>query len=223
MRRIRHEFTLYRAADSRLGFAVVLSAAVHVFLICSLAPRPGNPSPSHSNPIHARLMPVQAAPMAIAQVSAPAVLPDAVAGVFASAAAAAPAESGDAVPPAPAQAVNPVVDMPDLPGLSDPVHYAAKDLDIYPRLERALHPDYPDKALQQRIPGTVTLLVLIDEAGKVTETSVIDAVPEGVFDESARMALSAAGFVPAQRDGRRVRSRILVNLNYDPDGVEQLR
>ncbi len=79
------------------------------------------------------------------------------------------------------------------------------------------NPTIPNRHSPRKFPGTVTLLAMVDEYGKVTETAVVDAAPEGLFDESAQRALSRAAFSPAQRDGRNVRSRILVRVNYDPD------
>lgn len=106
---------------------------------------------------------------------------------------------------------------PGFPAASDPVHYEAKDLDTYPRLRDPLSPAYPPAALTQRIAGAVTVLVSIDETGRVTETSVVDAAPEGTFDETARDALARASFLPASKDGRIVRSRILVSVAFDPE------
>lgn len=131
--------------------------------------------------------------------------------------AAQPARSGDPVQEALPAADDTGLGLPGLPQAPDLVHYAAKDLDVFPQLQAALRPDYPQSALQQKMAGTVTLLVLVDEAGRVTGVSVVDAAPQGMFDDSARQALSSAAFVPAQRDGRKVRSRILVNVSYDPD------
>ena len=73
-----------------------------------------------------------------------------------------------------------------------------------------------DDRLAGEIGGSVTLLILIDESGRVTDVSVVDASPQDVFEESARRALAATAYTPAQKDGRAVRSRILVRFDYDP-------
>ena len=107
-----------------------------------------------------------------------------------------------------------------IPALRDPVHYEPKELDTYPQPRAPLNPVYPQTALAQGTAGAVTMLVLIDETGKVTEASVIDAVPAGYFEDSARDAIMRTAFMPASREGRNVRSRILVNMAFDPTGHE---
>jgi protein TonB len=103
-----------------------------------------------------------------------------------------------------------------IPILHDPVHYEARDLDTYPQLRDPLKPVYPAPARTSGIAGAVTLMVLVDETGRVTEASVVDARPEGYFDDSARNAIVQASFLPASKGGRAVRSRILVSISYDP-------
>ena len=105
------------------------------------------------------------------------------------------------------------------PTIPDPVHYPAKDLDIYPQALNRITPVYPQVARDAQVAGSVTLLVLIDEAGRVLGTSVMDATPDGVFDQVAQQALANAAFYPAQKDGRTVRSRILIRVEFDPAAV----
>ena len=103
-----------------------------------------------------------------------------------------------------------------IPTIPDPVHYPARDLDIYPHALNPIRPVYPQAAREAQVAGSVTLLVLIDEAGRVLGTSVADAEPGGVFEQVAQQALANSTFYPAQKDGRTVRSRILVKLEFDP-------
>lgn len=217
MRRIRHDVARYPVAEGRLIVAVVFSAVAHILLIHSLVLRPGIPAARQSSPIHARLVSAETAPnlvgrervqipLPVAIDNAVSIPPEAIPGV---------SEKPDPEPSSPVE--NASLAIPALPEVPDLIHYAAKDLDTYPQLRGALNPDYPESAFAQKIAGTVTLLVLVDEAGRVTETTVVDAVPERLFDDSAQQALSRAAFSPAQRGGRKVRSRILVRVNYDSD------
>jgi periplasmic protein TonB len=100
--------------------------------------------------------------------------------------------------------------------LPDPVHYAARNLDVYPQPLNRLGPVYRQTALAGKIGAWVMLLLLIDESGWVTDASVVDAFPPDLFEESALRALAATAYSPAQKNGRAVRSRILVKLDYDP-------
>jgi protein TonB len=58
--------------------------------------------------------------------------------------------------------------------------------------------------------------VLVDEAGKVREVSVVEAQPEGYFEPAALAAFQDVRFEPARKDGRPVRSRVLIKVAFDP-------
>ncbi|HEX4985464.1 MAG TPA: energy transducer TonB [Burkholderiales bacterium] len=100
--------------------------------------------------------------------------------------------------------------------LPDLNYYAAADVDVYPRAQAPIVPAYPQAARDARVSGAVTLRVSIDETGRVEDASVEDAEPAGVFDRAAQEAVTAASFSPAQKDGRRVRSRMLIRVEFDP-------
>ena len=207
--------------DSRIPAAVALSAALHVYLIYGFS------LPAQSGPaawaavINARLAPL--APSATPrQTNAPepsrvpepvrrAVLPpvslDVAEPLAAPKAAAIAAEPEHVVAASDATAI---------PNIPDPVHYPARDLDIYPHALNPIRPVYQQAAREAQVAGSVTLLVLIDEAGRVLGTSVADAAPGGVFEQAAQQAVASSAFYPAQKDGRAVRSRILVKLEFDP-------
>jgi TonB family protein len=218
MRRVRQvnaESTIPMAA--RLTGALVLSLGLHAALLAVPGARPGTPAVPPVLLLHATLLPAPsprpADPVAGKADRVPRPPESARAPVDISAEAESPAVPDDPIMPSvPGPAVEAGV-----PAVSDAVHYEAKDLDTYPRLRGPLSPVYPPAALAQRLGGAVTLLVLIDETGRVTETSVLDAVPEGSFDEPARDALARASFTPASKDGRIVRSRILVSVAFDPE------
>lgn len=101
--------------------------------------------------------------------------------------------------------------------MADPVHYPAQDLDVYPRALQPIVPAYPQAAHEARVRGFVTLQVSIDAGGRVVETTVVDAAPEGVFEQVAQQKMAQTAFFPAQRNGRNVRSRVLVRIEFDPD------
>jgi protein TonB len=95
-----------------------------------------------------------------------------------------------------------------LPGVPDPNYYAAPDLDSYPRPLTALRIALPLGAPR----GEVRLEVLIDERGIVRDVSFASAVGSGGVEEELRAMLAATRFFPAVKDGRAVRSRILLSL-----------
>lgn len=206
---------------SRMPAAVALSAAIHAYLIYGLS------LPTQSGPatwaavINARLAPVppsatqrQTIAPERSRVPEPvrrAVLPPISLDVA----------QPLAVPNAPAIVAEPeqVVaagNVTPIPTIPDPIHYPARDLDIYPHALNPIRPVYPHAAREAQVAGSVTLLVSIDEAGRVLSTSVVDAEPGGIFEQAALQALADATFYPAQKNGRTVRSRIVVKLEFDP-------
>ena len=224
MRRVRQTSGLSPATISRMSAAVAFSAALHGFLIYGFS-LPADPGPgAQVMVIHARLMsrqpaasprpakpPEQPGPPDFSQ-SSPVVLSQPASSAEAKLAAV-PTATTTQIDPEP---IAPVGNDAAIATIPDLVHYPAKDLDIYPQAFRPITPLYPETARDAQIAGSVTLLVLIDEVGRVIGTSVMDAVPDGVFEEAAQQALANAAFYPARKDGRPVRSRILIKVEFDP-------
>lgn len=97
--------------------------------------------------------------------------------------------------------------------MPDPTYYAARQLDVYPALLTAL--DLRDgSATTASVNGHVLLLVLIDGNGVVENVRIVEAEPAGHFDDHARRAFENARFSPAIRNGRAVKSCVLIELNY---------
>ena len=85
--------------------------------------------------------------------------------------------------------------------------YLARELDQYPSPLSALSLDNGSGTV-----GGVRLWVSIDQAGRVVDAAVIDADPPGEFERLARERVLATQFMPARRDGRPVKSRVLLVL-----------
>jgi protein TonB len=131
-----------------------------------------------------------------------------------------PAHAEETVPPvAPASPVaeqaSPLLPALDIPLIEDPTWYPAKQVDVHPIALAQIKPDYPEQAAARGVEGSVVLLLLIDQAGAVKEASVVEANPEGVFDDSAQAAFRDARFAPAQKNGRAVKSRVLIRVTYE--------
>ena len=225
MRRIRQSFAKQSpAVVSRICVGIGLSCALHVLLICGFS-LPADPSSaSRVSVIEVRLDSPKASagarpqkrpePVDGASQSArlepaaelPTRMPALEAGI-------APAPAGAAQDDQPVSTKSATATSLSIP---DPVDYPAKELDIYPQALKPIMPVYPQSARDSQIAGFVTLMVSIDAAGRVVSTSVADAAPDGVFEEVAQQALAGAAFYPAQKEGRTVRSRILIKLEFDP-------
>jgi len=121
-----------------------------------------------------------------------------------------------AMPASPAvEQANPLLPALEVPLLEDPTWYPAKQVDVHPTALYPIKPGYPEKGVELGVDGKVVLLLLIDETGVVKDVSVMEANPEGVFEESALAAFREARFVPAQKNGRAVKSRVLIRVSYE--------
>jgi protein TonB len=105
----------------------------------------------------------------------------------------------------------------DVPLIADTTWYPVRQLDVFPRPLAAVRPAYPDQGAQATAKGEVTLELLIDENGRVHAADVVRAVPEGYFEAAAMSAFQAARFAPGQKDGRPVRSRVVVKVVFSPE------
>ena len=225
MRRVRQSSSGQSPATfTRMSAAVSLSAALHVVLIYGITLPAAPGLGGRVMAIHARLISAQPAeslqsanpPARLGEMelppSAPNVLPQP-ASIAAAEAEVLPTEVTTPIDP------NPVVPAGNEAAIAivpDLVHYPARDLDIYPQALSPITPIYPETAREAQVAGAVTLLVLIDAGGTVVGTSVLDAAPDGIFENAARQALANTAFYPAQKDGRPVRSRILIKVEFEP-------
>src|SRR5829696_4246417 len=75
---------------------------------------------------------------------------------------------------------------------------------------------YPEFAYLNRLPGVVRLRVFISGDGQVVRTDVVDAAPDGQFEQAAIEAVEKTRFHPARKDGRSVASQKLVEIDFQP-------
>jgi len=205
-----------QAAFARLSIAVALSATLHLYLIFGLALRPAHGPADRVSIINSRLLPEYGVPTQT-KPAAPATRRSRILH----------AQSQVPTLPEPAEAPVPATEAlltsdhgPEAEiatvSLPDPIYYAARDLDVYPQPLKRIEHVYPQTERAADTAGSVTLLLLVDESGRVADVSVVDASPRDVFEESALRALATTTYSPAQKNGRAVRSRILVQVDYVP-------
>jgi protein TonB len=101
-----------------------------------------------------------------------------------------------------------------VPFIRDPTYYPAKQLDVYPQPLNPIRLDYPESAAKSKLDGRVLVLLLIDEFGVVNDASVVEAQPEGYFEDAALAVFRAARFSPAQKQGNAVKSRVMLQVKY---------
>lgn len=132
----------------------------------------------------------------------------------------APTQPPSDAPAAPGPAEGPSEPSPpvELTSAVDLTYYSARELDVQPRALREIVPEYPALADRRRLSGTVRLQIELEADGRVRDVSVVSADPPGLFEDSAVTAFRAARFAPAQRKGRPVRARVLIEVVYDWEG-----
>ena len=196
------------AAAGRLRLALAVSALAHWALLATPPAdtrRPGAAPPAIGAPMTVHFAPPQVA------------VPDAAATTDAEAshmsarlrpAAGNGVREGSDLPAT--VAAPPVAEAPVALRAPDPTYYPAGDLDAYPQPARPLALDRPAGA------GTIRLLLLIDEHGIVNDVSLVEADAAVHLEETLRAVLVAARFIPARKDGRDVKSRVLLSVGPGP-------
>jgi protein TonB len=108
---------------------------------------------------------------------------------------------------------------PPLASPVDATYYPAHELDVYPMPLARLGFEHPERAARDHVSGQVRLMLLIDEAGNVDDVSVVTAEPSGYFEDAARQAFEGVRFSPARKEGRAVKSRVLINVDFTPRSI----
>jgi protein TonB len=212
-----------RRVWQRFGVALALSVALHAWIAFGLPVKPARHAGRPGRALEARLAAAQEAAPA-----KPVVLSGRKEPVPASTrepAAPRPEPPRPVAEPAPeplpqaeSRLEPPPVEGPpgiEVPQVEDPEFYPARMLDRFPKPVAEVELRYPDKAGSEDLSGTVTLLLLIDELGMVVKAAVVEADPPGYFEEAAIEAFRSVLFTPAERDGKVVKSRLVVQVSFD--------
>lgn len=204
-----------RRVAARLALAIGLSAWLHALVIVGIPVDPLGGGPGSAVVISARIV---SGAEEDARAAAVASVPEPVPGDEGAAPEVRepPAEraSPSATDAAAARAESPLPGI-EVPLIRDPTWYPARQLDVFPTPLAEIRFLYPPPALQERVSGAVTLLLLIDELGLVNEIGVVEATPAGYFEDAAREGFRTARFAPGMREGRAVRSRVMVQVKFE--------
>ena len=107
-----------------------------------------------------------------------------------------------------------------LPQVPDPTVYAARDLDSYPRPVVPLDFDRLAARATELPPAGIGLELLIDEHGIVGDVAFAGPGLSGQLEMQMRAAVTATRFVPARKNGRAVRSRVLLSVSFGRERSE---
>ena len=88
------------------------------------------------------------------------------------------------------------------------------DLDQPPRQVVRTNPVYPYRARQRGIEGEVRVKLLVRADGTVTEVSILESRPKGLFDSAVKKAVPRWKFTPGRIDGKAVPSWVVTNVVF---------
>jgi protein TonB len=96
------------------------------------------------------------------------------------------------------------------------VNVEGSDRDVIPLVR--IEPEYPMRALSQRIEGWVLVQFTVSAAGTVKDARVVNSEPKGVFDEAVLKAVSRWKYNPKIQEGvavERVGLQVILNFKMD--------
>jgi TonB family protein len=80
---------------------------------------------------------------------------------------------------------------------------------------RYVAPEYPDRALTDRISGSVTVQYIVDKQGRTRDVKVVESVPRGVFDDAATEAIQRWRYRPAHYNGQPVEVPVRTRIRFE--------
>ncbi len=94
---------------------------------------------------------------------------------------------------------------------------SAESVDTLPKVYRRQAMSYPKSALKDKVSGYVLFNILIDTNGNIERVSIIESVPQGVFDDVARAGIEHWKFEAALYQGKKVKvwAKQKVSFNLD--------
>ena len=94
---------------------------------------------------------------------------------------------------------------------------SAESVDTLPKVYRRQAMSYPKSALKNKVSGYVLFNILIDTNGNIERVSIIESVPQGIFDDVARSGIEHWKFEAALYQGKKVKvwAKQKVSFNLD--------
>lgn len=102
-------------------------------------------------------------------------------------------------------------------GLGPTGIYDVGAVDTPPRLQRYSPPLYPARAKGKKIEGKVVVRCVVTAGGRVKETKIVSAEPEGYFERAALDAVAKWTFVAARHEGNKVSVYVDIPLSFTLD------
>lgn len=76
---------------------------------------------------------------------------------------------------------------------------------------------YPVTAIDKHIEGVAKISFIVDEAGRMSDFSIVDNPGEGLGEEALRVIKQGPDWVPAQQNGHKVKARVYQTITFKID------
>jgi periplasmic protein TonB len=96
--------------------------------------------------------------------------------------------------------------------------FDAAAVDQIPQVVRKIEPDYPPRARRQGVCGRVVMKFLVGIDGRVSRPSIIEARPQGYFEQSALEAIVHWRFQPGYYRGKAVATWVILPVQFKLTG-----
>ena len=93
------------------------------------------------------------------------------------------------------------------------VYFSAEQY-VKARAREKIKISYPVSAARKNIEGSVTVEILVDETGKISNAQVISSSGYRILDKAAMEAVMRANFIPAQLYGKKVSDTLKILIEY---------
>jgi protein TonB len=101
------------------------------------------------------------------------------------------------------------------PDVAGEMIFEIADLDRNPRMTKRVMPQYPRQLKADGVEGKVSLVLIIDQQGRVSVEKVMDWKGHRDFIQPTRIALSRCLFEPPTKDGQPVRARYKITIPFN--------
>jgi protein TonB len=95
--------------------------------------------------------------------------------------------------------------------------FESYELDQPPQLVARIPPIYPYRARERGIEGVVQIKILVTSEGTVGQVLILEARPEGIFEESVMKSVPKWKFNPGVIEGQPVTAWVVTNLRFTLD------
>jgi protein TonB len=104
----------------------------------------------------------------------------------------------------------------DLPQLADTTYYEALALDVQPQVVSPIVLTDPEAESPDPHVGHVRLQLRLEADGRVSEAKVLESKLPRAYEVLALEVFGDAKFTPGRKDGRAVRARIVIEVDFKP-------